>query len=71
MNVGEILLYGLDEAGETAFAEQLGETDRDRLRALARERLKAYAAVEVWDGPLCVLRLKRPAPLAAGDVNMG
>jgi hypothetical protein len=57
--VGEILLYGLDDAGETAFTAQLREADRDRLRDIAREHLNRHAAVEVWDGPLCVVRLRR------------
>jgi hypothetical protein len=68
--VGDILLYALDEAGETAFTEQLAVTDRVRLRELARERLKDHAAVEVWDGLLCVVRLRRAsaaAPAPAGD----
>lgn len=59
--LGDILLYGLDEAGETAFTAQLRETDRDRLRDIAREHLARHVAVEVWDGPLCVVRLRRPA----------
>ncbi|WP_374471296.1 hypothetical protein [Phenylobacterium sp.] len=65
--MGEILLYALNEAGETAFAEQLREADRHRLRTLARERLKQYPAVEVWDGPMCVLRLRRAAEAVAAD----
>jgi hypothetical protein len=64
--VGHIVLYALDESGETRFTEQLGEADRTRLREVARERLKQYPAVEVWDGPMCVVRLRR-APAAHGD----
>lgn len=62
-DVGELLLYALDEAGETAFAEQLQTADRASVRARAEARLRDHHAVEVWDGPLCVLRLRR-RPLA-------
>jgi len=62
--VGELLLYALDEAGETAFAEQLQAADRPNARALAEARLREHHAVEVWDGPLCILRLRR-RPLAS------
>ncbi|MCR5878944.1 hypothetical protein [Phenylobacterium sp. J367] len=57
--MGEILLYGLDEADAIVLTERFGETDRSRLRAIARERLERCAAVEVWDGQICVMRLKR------------
>jgi hypothetical protein len=58
--VGEIILYGLDEAGRTALAERLPEADRDRLPLIAEQRLQVCHAVEVWYGPMCVLRLRRP-----------
>jgi hypothetical protein len=57
--LGELLLYGLDEAGETAFTERVGAIDRASLRALAAERLRDWHAVEIWDGPMCVVRLRR------------
>ena len=57
----ELVLYGLDEAGAPAFAEKLKAEHRDRLRELAADRLARCHAVEVWDGPTCVLRLRRPA----------
>ena len=61
--MGELLLYALDEAGETAFAEQLQTADRGNARELAEAKLRDHHAVEVWDGPLCILRLRR-RPLA-------
>jgi hypothetical protein len=59
--VGEIILYGLDETGRAALTERLPEAGRDRLRLIAEQRLQACHAVEVWYGPMCVLRLRRPA----------
>lgn len=59
--VADLVLYGLDAAGEAAFTRQLGSADRARFRDLANEHLKDYPSVEVWDGPLCVLRLRRKA----------
>ncbi|THD79904.1 MAG: hypothetical protein E7812_08490 [Phenylobacterium sp.] len=57
----ELTLYGLNEAGEPAFAEKLGPELRDRLREFALEHLARHHAVEVWEGPTCVLRLRRAA----------
>jgi hypothetical protein len=59
--VAELLLYGLDEAGETTFSERLSLNDRSELRALAAERLSRCDAVEIWEGPMCVVRLRRDA----------
>jgi hypothetical protein len=58
--VDQIVLYGLDETGRAAFTERLPEADRDRLSLIADQRLQACHAVEVWYGPMCVLRLRRP-----------
>jgi hypothetical protein len=55
----ELLLYGLNEAGEPSFAERLGAHHRPRLRRLAAERLERCHMVEVWEGPTCILRLRR------------
>jgi hypothetical protein len=57
--VGDLRLYGLDDAGEAVFAEDLASGERGGLRALAERRLADWHAVEVWDGPLCVVRLSR------------
>jgi hypothetical protein len=59
--VGDLRLYGLDEAGETVFAEDLAAGERGEVRALAERRLADWHAVEVWDGPLCVVRVRRRA----------
>jgi hypothetical protein len=55
----ELILYGLTEGGEPAFAERLAPHHRHQLRELAAERLARCHMVEVWDGPACVLRLRR------------
>ena len=60
----ELLLYGLGDAGEPLFSERLQPQHRDALRELAAERLARCHAVEVWDGPTCVLRLRK-APAKA------
>lgn len=52
------MLYGLNEAGEPAFAEKLAPQDRDRLREVAADRLERCHSVEIWEGPTCVLRLR-------------
>jgi len=57
----EFVLYGLNEAGDPAFAERLPLTARPRLREIARDRLRRCHMVEVWEGPACVLRLRREA----------
>jgi hypothetical protein len=55
----EFLLYGLDEAGRPTFAERLAPETRPRLREIAFERLARCATVEVWEGPTCILRVRR------------
>lgn len=57
--MGDLRLYGLDDAGEVAFAEAVQAGERDDVRRLAERRLADWPAVEVWDGPLCVVRLRR------------
>jgi hypothetical protein len=52
-------LYGINAAGETAFAEVVPEGDRAALQALAQERLRDWHAVEVWEGPVCLVRVRR------------
>jgi hypothetical protein len=55
----EFILYGLNAAGEPAFAEKLPLDMRPQLKDVARERLARCHMVEVWEGPACVLRLRR------------
>lgn len=59
--MAELMLYGLDAAGEAVFTRRLGPGEREAFRTLADEHLKAYHTVEVWEGPLCILRLRRKA----------
>ena len=55
----DYLLYGLNSAGEAVFSEVLRARDRAALRQLAGDRLRDWCAVEIWEGPMCVLRLHR------------
>ncbi|WP_133254919.1 hypothetical protein [Phenylobacterium hankyongense] len=55
----KLLFYGLDEAGDATFTEEVPRQDTAALRAMAAARLSDFHAVEVWDGPLCVVRLRR------------
>ena len=59
--MSQFQLYAMNEAGETTFSEVLREIDRDDLRALAAERLREWHAVEIWEGPICLVRIRRPA----------
>jgi hypothetical protein len=57
----DLVLYGLNEAGEPAYAERLPPERRGDIGALAAERLAGHHAVEVWEGPVCILRVRRKA----------
>lgn len=59
--MSDFLLYGMDAAGETVFSEVLQGRERASLREIAGERLRECHAVEIWEGPMCVLRLHRTA----------
>jgi len=67
--VADFLLYGIDEQGEAVFSEVLHGCDRAALRAKASERLQDWPAVEVWEGPMCIVRLKRAAAPPASAVD--
>jgi hypothetical protein len=58
--MANLLLYGIDEAGRIVSSELLRDVDPD-LRALADARLRCWHAVEIWEGPICRLRLSRAA----------
>lgn len=60
--VSEFILYGLNADDETAFCEMLRDVARVDLPAVARERLKDWHAVEIWEGPICLVRMRRPSP---------
>lgn len=57
--MSEILFYGIDETGRAKFCERLRWPERSTLHAIARERLHDWSAVEIWDGPCCVVRMQR------------
>jgi hypothetical protein len=57
--VAEFLFYGIDDSGRAAFSEMLSGCDREALPALARARLEIWPTVEIWEGPMCVVRLRR------------
>ena len=59
VRVSDFLLYGLDEAGEAVFSEVLVGHDRLKLPEVARTRLSEWHGVEIWEGPMCVLRMQR------------
>lgn len=52
-------LFGIDASGRTVHAEFLQGSQRSTLRTLARERLRDWHTVEIWEGPMCVVRLSR------------
>ena len=60
--MSDFLLYGLDEVGEAVFSEMLTGRDRGGLPEIARARLNDCHAVEIWEGPMCVLRMQRAKP---------
>lgn len=57
--VSEFLLYGINEAGQPVFSEVLRSQERAALPALAKERLRQWPGVEIWEGPMCLIRLAR------------
>lgn len=67
--MADFLLYGIDETGEAVFSEVLHACDRAALRARAEQRLHDWPAVEIWEGPMCVVRLKRAAAPPASAVD--
>jgi hypothetical protein len=42
-----------------ACCELLQRAEREDLRAIASKRLRDWHAVEVWEGPVCLVRLRR------------
>lgn len=61
--MGDFLLYGLDLAGVVQGAERWGGITRDEAEEMARDKLRHYHVVEVWEGAIRVLRLVRQAQL--------
>jgi hypothetical protein len=53
-------LYGLDENEQPVSTEILKADEvNDHIRRLTRERLRSFAAVELWQGPSCLIRVTR------------
>jgi hypothetical protein len=52
-------LYGLDAAGTVAFSESVPSMPIEELRNIASGKLDKCDEVEVWQGPVRVLRMRR------------
>lgn len=55
---GLATVYGLDD-GRRVRTSFLVRADGERLGEIARQALQEHAAVEVWRGGVCALRLSR------------
>jgi hypothetical protein len=55
----KVTIYGLTDEGLVASSEELS-LELTEARAAAEARLARWAAVEVWSGPVCLCRLRRP-----------
>jgi len=62
--VAEYQLYGFDATGRPKHAEVLRGLTRHELKIVAQDRLGDWQGVEVWQGPMCILRLRRSAAAA-------
>lgn len=60
------LLYCLNSQGRVSATEKLVPMSRAELRQVAAERLATCHGVEVWDGPICTLRLNTRPQAYAG-----
>ncbi|WP_165842774.1 hypothetical protein [Phenylobacterium deserti] len=52
-------IYGLTTTGAVALSEDIPCMSMDELRSLAQGKLDHCDEVEVWQGPVRVLRLRR------------
>jgi hypothetical protein len=53
-------LYGLDQNERLVSTEILKADEvNDDIRRLAHKRLRSFAAVELWHGPRCLIRVTR------------
>jgi hypothetical protein len=57
--MGVFLLYGLDRRGAVQGSEHLAGIIYADAERIAYERLEIYEIVEVWEGPIRVLKLDR------------
>lgn len=53
------VVFCLDRQGNVALTEHLSTTDQMQLLQLAQSRLEHFHKVEVWVGPLCIIRLRQ------------
>ena len=59
IGVADYLFYGIDENGRAEFSKVLRGQERSALEALARDGLRRWHSVEIWHGPMCLVRLRR------------
>lgn len=52
-------LYGLSEDSQLLSTEQLSAERVEEARRIATDRLLRFPKVELWEGPVCVLRRAR------------
>jgi len=57
--VQDFRMYGLNAAGSIALAETIPSMPLEQLRRIAENKLEHCDEVEVWQGPVRVLRLRR------------
>lgn len=57
--MADYLFYGIDEDGRAEFSKVLRCQERSALEALARDGLRRWHSVEIWQGPMCVVRVRR------------
>lgn len=74
IGVADFLFYGIDENGRAEFSKVLRGQERWALEPLARQGLRRWHGVEIWHGPMCVVRLRRTvsgAPRDNADRSVG
>jgi PAS domain S-box-containing protein len=59
MIVADLVLRCFDEAGALRSTERLSGVSYLEAHRAAQQRFRAHAAVEVWEGEVCLLRLER------------
>ena len=55
----EFTIYVLSDQNSVNFTECFTAFDLFEAHAKARSRLREGARVELWEGPICVLRMRR------------
>jgi len=57
--VQDYRVYGLTSSGAVTLSENHPSMPIDEIRSLAHSRLEQCEEVEVWQGPVRILRLRR------------